>query len=35
MFRSVWAFVFEILRVRVTAEGEVRYGSITEGITNR
>ena len=35
MFRSVWAFVFDILRVRVTAEGEVGYGSVTEGITDR
>ena len=32
VFWSVWAFVFDILCVRVTAEGEVGYGTVTVGI---
>ena len=30
---SVWIFIFDILCVRVTAEGEVGYGLVTKGIT--
>ena len=33
MFLSVWAFVFDILCSRVTVEGKVGYGLVTEGIT--
>ena len=33
MFLSIWAFVFDILCGRVTAEGKVDYGLVTEGIT--
>ena len=34
VFWSIWAFIFDILCVRVTAEGEVDYGLVTEGITD-
>ena len=33
VFWFVWAFVFDILCVRVTAEEEVGYELVTEGIT--
>ena len=34
-FWSVWAFVFDILCVRVKAKGEVGYGLVMKGITDR